>query len=534
MNEQTLWERFCQYYLYFEEVGIGLDVSRMRFDESFLKSMEPSLNRALASMGALESGAIANPDEGRMVGHYWLRTPELAPTKEIAQQIQTTLKDVLHFSSDIRSGKVSAPNGESFRHVLLVGIGGSALGPQLMSDALVPPGEQMQLHFCDNTDPDGIARIVMQLGSELARTLVLVVSKSGGTVETRNGADEIAACFQAAKLTFASHAVAVTCQGSKLDQKAQSGRWLKRFPMWDWVGGRTSIFSAVGLLPAALVGINIEEFVRGGAAMDALTREANYRKNPAALLALMWHFAGDGRGKKDMVVLPYKDRLVLFSKYLQQLVMESLGKEHDLAGNTVHQGIAVYGNKGSTDQHAYVQQLRDGLNNFFATLIEVQEDYCFPGAPVPYLDVEKDITSGDYLTGFLFGTRKALFENKRDSITVTLRTLNPYSLGAVIALYERAVGLYAFVVNINAYHQPGVEAGKVAAQDFIALQKQVTEFFTKNRNEWFTATHVSQSLKAETQVENIYHILEHLAANAARGLQSQGTKPDKKQFKRPS
>src|SRR6202012_3172824 len=95
---------------------------------------------------------------------------------------------------------------------------------------------------------------------------------------------------------------------------------------------------------------------------------------PAALLALMWDYIGDGRGKKDMVVLPYKDRLLLFSRYLQQLVMESLGKEKDLAGNIVHQGIAVYGNKGSTDQHAYVQQLREGVNNFFVTFIEVLKD----------------------------------------------------------------------------------------------------------------------------------------------------------------
>src|SRR5262249_48007618 len=147
--------------------------------------------------------------------------------------------------------------------------------------------------------------------------------------------------------------------------------FLARFPMWDWVGGRTSELSAVGLLPAALQGIDIDAMLEGARACDAVTRVHDTRKNPAAVMALCWYWSGHGKGEKDMVILPYKDRLELFSRYLQQLVMESLGKEKDLAGNVVNQGIAVYGNKGSTDQHAYVQQLRDGRLNFFVTFIEV-------------------------------------------------------------------------------------------------------------------------------------------------------------------
>src|SRR5207253_331995 len=131
-------------------------------------------------------------------------------------------------------------------------------------------------------------------------------------------------------------------------------KWLARFPMFDWIGGRTSELSAVGLLPAALQGIDIMGMLAGAAACDEATRQRDTRANPAALLALMWHHATGGKGQKDMVVLPYKDRLLLFSRYLQQLVMESLGKRLDLQGKRVDQGIAVYGNKGSTDQHAYV------------------------------------------------------------------------------------------------------------------------------------------------------------------------------------
>src|SRR5213075_2270653 len=205
------------------------------------------------------------------------------------------------------------------------------------------------------------------------------------------------------------------------------------FPMHDWVGGRTSVMSAVGLVPAALEGFDIDQFLAGAAAMDAKTRGIEVPQNAAMLLALMWHYAGEGRGKKDMVILPYKDRLMLFSKYLQQLVMESLGKEKDLDGNIVHQGIAVFGNKGSTDQHAYVQQLRDGVPNFFVTFVEVGKDQ--QGTA---LEVENGYTSGDYLHGFLRGTRSALYESGRESITVSIAEVNAFNIGALIAMYERA------------------------------------------------------------------------------------------------
>src|SRR5204863_8112332 len=153
------------------------------------------------------------------------------------------------------------------------------------------------------------------------------------------------------------------------------------------------------------------------------TRTDVIEQNAAMLLALMWFYVGEGRGTKDMVILPYKDRLEMFSRYLQQLVMESLGKEKDRDGKVVHQGIAVYGNKGSTDQHAYVQQLREGVPNFFATFIEVLRDRdagsmfvetAADGSPGP-------ATAGDYLSGFLQGTRKALYDNGRESITITIQ-----------------------------------------------------------------------------------------------------------------
>ena len=184
-------------------------------------------------------------------------------------------------------------------------------------------------------------------------------------------------------------------------------------------------------------------------------------------MALMWHHATRGKGQKDMVVLPYKDRLLLLSRYLQQLIMESIGKQLDRNGNRVEQGLTVYGNKGSTDQHAYVQQLREGVPNFFAVFIRVLED----GGSAR--ELEPGATAGDFLHGFLLGTRAALYENGRESMTITVPRVDARTVGGLIALFERAVGLYASLVNINAYHQPGVEAGKKAAASILTLQAQV-------------------------------------------------------------
>ena len=245
----------------------------------------------------------------------------------------------------------------------------------------------------------------------------------------------------------------------------------------------------------------------GAKEMDDATRVPNLKHNPAALLALAWYFSGNGKGEKDMVVLPYKDSLLLFSRYLQQLVMESLGKEKDLDGKTVFQGIAVYGNKGSTDQHAYVQQLREGVPNFFATLIEVLED-----RQGKSIEVDPGVTSGDYLCGFLLGTRQALYENHRDSITVSIPQVNARTVGALIALYERAVGLYASLVNVNAYHQPGVEAGKKAAAVILDLQKRVLEVL-KTQKKALSISELANMSGAAEEVEAIYKILRHLHTN---------------------
>lgn len=520
MNKQDPWDRFTKYLDDHPDIGLRVDISNMTFPDDYFDLMEPRIQNAYKDMDALESGAIANPDEKRRVGHYWLRAPDLAPNQKISLDIKNNLRAIKKFARDVHKGKILASNGKLFSRLLLIGIGGSALGPQFVSDALRTVKDPMIPYFFDNTDPDGMDRVLAEIGDGLSETLTIITSKSGNTTETRNGMLEAKAAYESKGLLFGKHAVATTESGSHLDHIAKRETWLAQFPIWDWVGGRTSEISAVGLLPAALQGIDIDRLLEGARLCDEITRKKETRMNPAALLSLAWYHATDGQGKKDMVILPYKDRLHLFPKYLQQLVMESLGKEQDLEGRTVNQGITVYGNKGSTDQHAYIQQLRDGVNNFFVTFIEVLRD-----REKISLKVEPDVTSGDYLNGFLQGTRKALSEKGRESITITIERVDTRSLGVLIALYERAVGFYGSLIHVNAYHQPGVESGKKAAAQVIRLQTEILTFLRREKGKSFTAEELASAIGSKEERETIFKILEHAAANVDHGIQKIPKKP---------
>ena len=308
--------------------------------------MQLKIAKAFEAMRDLEGGAIANPTEKRMVGlsngcgiRRWRQTRNFA---QRSKKRSSTSKDLRRIFTPEKSPPKMANASSIF---FSIGIGGSALGPQFVADALGSRRDPMDIYFFDNTDSDGFNRVFDKIENYLSQTLVIVVSKSGGTKETRNGMLEAEAKFKEKGLEFPKHAVAVTGVGSELDKFAENNEWLARFTIHDWIGGRTSVMSAVGLLPMALEGFDINNFLVGATAMDERTRMPDAAQNAAILLALAWYHAGDGKGEKDMVILPYKDRLALFSRYLQQLVMESLGKEKDLDGKIVHQGIAVYGNK---------------------------------------------------------------------------------------------------------------------------------------------------------------------------------------------
>ena len=465
-------------------------------------------NPHLEAMKRLEAGETVNIDEGRRVGHYWLRAPALAPSAELTAEISAAISETETVARDVL---------ETMRpeYVLHLGIGGSALGPELLRDALgdysqTAPVKAPNYHVLDNVDPDGLADHIA--GVDLQRTLVIVVSKSGGTAEIQQGLRVLETAFALADLQFASHAIAITGRNSKLDQRAQAEGWRARLPIWDFVGGRTSVTGPVGLLPLALLGGDPRAFLAGAAEMDTATR-APAVNNPAIWLAERW--LEDQTDKaRAMVVLPYSDRLGSFARYLQQLIMESLGKRLNRNGQEVRTALTVYGNKGSTDQHAYVQQLRDGPDDFFATFIEVRQPATTP-----------DDTS-DLLYGLLDGTRSALFSDGKSCVTLQLPQLNARTLGGLIALFERAVGLYAEAVNINAYHQPGVEAGKRAAAATISAQKRLLEVVS-------TEPQNAQTLCEKADLQDIvtaWRLLCRLAQQDRHIARQKGATPRDDQF----
>ena len=453
-------------------VGVELDFRRMQLPGDLSDRYRDQIDRALREMAAVEAGEMVNSDEGRQVGHYWLRDPDRAP-HGIGTLIRQTWQEIDEFAGNVFAGRYS--------NILWIGIGGSGLGPQLLYDSLRVPGVTPQMFYFDNTDPFGFKRTLgdIEQAGGLGATLTVVVSKSGGTKETANGMKIAKVAYEQAGLVFENHAVAVTQPGSALarlagpesasDPATAGNEWLSRFAIWDWVGGRTSLFSSVGLLPARLLGFDTKAFVAGAREMDNATRGDSIETNPALMLAVTWYDTVEHNALRNMVVLPYCDRISLMSKYLQQLVMESVGKEG--------KGISVFGNKGSTDQHSYVQQLRDGYRDFFAMFLRVLD------SKADVWEVEPGVTAGDYLMAFQEGTAKALSEAGRPSLRITIDRFSEHALGALIALFERTVGYYGAMLGVNSYHQPGVEAGKIAATELLAAQHAIVKHLPANAAE---------------------------------------------------
>lgn len=493
--------------------GFTLDVSGMDLPSRELgqllaptphRGVSP-MDRVHAEMRRIEAGEIKNPDEQRRVTHFTDRQTYLE---------SPAARKVTEFLAE-HGPKEGAPG--TFHSVIVNGIGGSALGPQLLQWAINGPywnelpekarNGFPRMYFLDNTDPAGVCDVLAAVDLESA--LVVSISKSGGTRETQNNIRAIEAAFSKAGIEFPRHAAAVTMAGSRLDKYAKENGWLVRFPMADSIGGRTSETNIVGHVPAALGGIDFSAFVKGALHMDELTREPLLSRNPAYLLASAWYIAGNGRGDRNMVVVPYADRLVLFARYLQQLVMESLGKERDLDGLVVHQGLTVYGNKGGTDAHAYIQQLNDGRDDFFATFVAFLHD----AAEIPVDD--NGTTMGDYLHAFKRGLMRALRVKGRKVIDIVVPELTPFSLGMLIALYERAVAAYAELIHINAFHQPGVQAYKLAGTAVTECHIRLSKWLVEEcATGWQgTANGVALAAGLNDQKEEVEGLLSRYACN---------------------
>ena len=498
-------ERSRKYTVTDKATGFSVAFAGMKFEDSDLAAMADKFARAAAEMKKIEAGEIKNPDENRKVTHF---------TDRVDYPKSKLFADVESFADDVKNGKVCGSTGKKFEALVVNGIGGSALGPQLMQFAINGPywnelssnarNGYLKIYFLDNTDSAEFTDLLAVMDPEV--TLQLVISKSGGTRETKNNMIAMEDFYASKGLDFAKHAVAITMLDSQLDKHAKGNNWLRVFEMADSIGGRTSETSIVGHVPAALTGIDFARFLEGACTMDKWTRSEDLAANPAMMLSAMWYIAGQGKGDRNMVIVPYSDRLVLLSRYLQQLVMESLGKELDLDGNKVYQGLNVFGNKGGTDAHAFIQQLNDGRDDFFATFIEVLKDSA-------RLDMGDGVAIGDYLHGFLEGLSAALLGKGRQIITIRVPELDVFTLGQIIALYERAVAMYAEYININAFHQPGVQAYKLAANGVLELGSAVRAKIAELSNWQGCACEFAKLIGREEDTVVIAGLLDKAAVN---------------------
>ncbi len=487
------------------ESCFSIDFSGMGYGDAELSTMAQRFANASVEMKKIEAGEIKNPDENRKVTHFTDR----------AEYVGSPLfAEVEKFSEGVREGTIKSGTGKKFEALVVNGIGGSALGPQLMQFAINGPYWNelssdrrcgaLKIYFLDNTDSAEFSDLLEVMDPET--TLQLVISKSGGTRETKNNMIAMEKVYAERNLDFGANACAITMKGSDLDKHARENHFLAVFEMAESIGGRTSETSIVGHVPATLCGIDFERFLSGACAMDNWTRNENALENPAMRLAAMWYLAGNGKGDKNMVIVPYSDRLVLLSRYLQQLVMESLGKELDLDGNVVHQGLNVFGNKGGTDAHAFIQQLNDGRDDFFATFIEVLAD----AKNIPIADGR---VIGDYLHGFLAGLNRALLKKGRKTIMIKIAQLSEFELGQIIALYERAVAFYAEFIHINAFHQPGVQAYKKAANGVLELADKLTAFCAAKKGFSGSAADFAKAVDAGDSEFEVQGLLDKAALN---------------------
>jgi glucose-6-phosphate isomerase len=463
-----------------------LDYSKCAIDASaldLLLRLAQAANVA-GQRDAMLSGAVFNNTEKRAVLHTALRGGATVSDPSIARDVNATRDAFCAFAEGIRSGRIAAADGKPFTDVVNIGIGGSDLGPVMATLALAPYHDGPRLHFVSNIDGSHIADTLIKL--DPSRTLFIIASKTFTTIETMTNA-------QTARRWLVTHlgesAVGAHCAAvsTALDKVAAFGIAPDRvFGFWDWVGGRYSLWSAIGLPVAIAIGeTRFNEFLAGGQAMDVHFRTAPFAQNLPVLLGLigLWH--RDVCLYPARAIIPYDQRLARFPAYLQQLDMESNGKSLDRDGQPVTRptGPLVWGEPGSNSQHAFFQLLHQGTDTIPVEFLIAAEGHepdlqhqhailianCLAQSEA----LMRGRTPAEAEAAMLKQGRTAeeakqlapfrSFPGNRPSVTLAYRRLDPFTLGRLIALYEHRVFVEAAVWNINAFDQWGVELGKELA-----------------------------------------------------------------------
>ncbi|EGO8682619.1 glucose-6-phosphate isomerase [Escherichia coli] len=494
-------DRFSKFSATFDDQML-VDYSKNRITEETLAKLQ-DLAKECDLAGAIKSmfsGEKINRTENRAVLHVALRnrsnTPILVDGKDVMPEVNAVLEKMKTFSEAIISGEWKGYTGKAITDVVNIGIGGSDLGPFMVTEALRPYKNHLNMHFVSNVDGTHIAEVLKKVNPET--TLFLVASKTFTTQETMTNAHSARDWFLKAagdEKHVAKHFAALSTNAKAVGEFGIDTA--NMFEFWDWVGGRYSLWSAIGLSIVLSIGFdNFVELLSGAHAMDKHFSTIPAEKNLPVLLALIGIWYNNFFGAETEAILPYDQYMHRFAAYFQQGNMESNGKYVDRNGNVVdyQTGPIIWGEPGTNGQHAFYQLIHQGtkmvpcdfiapaithnplsdhhqklLSNFFAQTEALAFGKSREVVEQEYRDQGKDPATLDYVVPF------KVFEGNRPTNSILLREITPFSLGALIALYEHKIFTQGVILNIFTFDQWGVELGKQLANRILPELKDDKE-----------------------------------------------------------
>ncbi|EFE8359184.1 glucose-6-phosphate isomerase [Escherichia coli] len=494
-------DRFSKFSVTFDDQML-VDYSKNRITEETLAKLQ-DLAKECDLAGAIKSmfsGEKINRTENRAVLHVALRnrsnTPILVDGKDVMPEVNAVLEKMKTFSEAIISGEWKGYTGKAITDVVNIGIGGSDLGPYMVTEALRPYKNHLNMHFVSNVDGTHIAEVLKKVNPET--TLFLVASKTFTTQETMTNAHSARDWFLKAagdEKHVAKHFAALSTNAKAVGEFGIDTA--NMFEFWDWVGGRYSLWSAIGLSIVLSIGFdNFVELLSGAHAMDKHFSTTPAEKNLPVLLALIGIWYNNFFGAETEAILPYDQYMHRFAAYFQQGNMESNGKYVDRNGKVVdyQTGPIIWGEPGTNGQHAFYQLIHQGtkmvpcdfiapaithnplsdhhqklLSNFFAQTEALAFGKSREVVEQEYRDQGKDPATLDYVVPF------KVFEGNRPTNSILLREITPFSLGALIALYEHKIFTQGVILNIFTFDQWGVELGKQLANRILPELKDDKE-----------------------------------------------------------
>ncbi|HCO14927.1 MAG TPA: glucose-6-phosphate isomerase [Shigella sp.] len=501
-------DRFSKFSATFDDQML-VDYSKNRITEETLAKLQ-DLAKECDLAGAIKSmfsGEKINRTENRAVLHVALRnrsnTPILVDGKDVMPEVNAVLEKMKTFSEAIISGEWKGYTGKAITDVVNIGIGGSDLGPYMVTEALRPYKNHLNMHFVSNVDGTHIAEVLKKVNPET--TLFLVASKTFTTQETMTNAHSARDWFLKAagdEKHVAKHFAALSTNAKAVGEFGIDTA--NMFEFWDWVGGRYSLWSAIGLSIVLSIGFdNCVELLSGAHAMDKHFSTTPAEKNLPVLLALIGIWYNNFFGAETEAILPYDQYMHRFAAYFQQGNMESNGKYVDRNGNVVdyQTGPIIWGEPGTNGQHAFYQLIHQGtkmvpcdfiapaithnplsdhhqklLSNFFAQTEALAFGKSREVVEQEYRDQGKDPATLDYVVPF------KVFEGNRPTNSILLREITPFSLGALIALYEHKIFTQGVILNIFTFDQWGVELGKPLANRILPELKDDKEISGHDRS----------------------------------------------------